>query len=566
MSIPEYKPTEEEARLKAIVDQRNEAEFQRVFHTFETEYPTLRQTFPFLNSGEQKNARAFFKQIVRSMISQLSGRANFFNKRCNARQIHDSFVEIFSCPLSYKRRYWELKYPIQKNYISDDGNIRERPGQQLVVAETDLAEVRDLIADFLHMIGQLARQIHSCEMQRILRLIVTTKGKPGRGHQVSKEEAGRLADEIAYCFDAIKEEITLLTPEERVKLRYPKSPKHRPDLIIDGEPPENLTTEKKNKWSRDRALKLFQEEHCDLLPFIGFCCEEFDALKMTEEEVSVLSKSMIEDRPMLDTGRDEFDYATLGDVLSEDFRLYYEEYFTVEDFDTDRGEKIEYDEHQPTTEDTDQQKAKVRIIERLRTILCDAIRLASKSGSRSLELWQNAQVIFEKHEGDFHSYSSETDDIAEADLRDFLRLFREGREKLWADWVRFERKDIKDKPIPTRPEGPAMDAARKALQKTAQHFETEANKDKVDKRTPAERDQVNEVALAAIRADRIDHVAFNLKGKSDSVFRSWQSQGKQGGFETADKLRGAVRYDLDHHYNWDIEVAKMIADDKNKPK
>ena len=39
-----------------------------------------------------------------------------------------------------------------------------------------------------------------------------------------------------------------------------------------------------------------------------------------------------------------------------------------------------------------------------------------------------------------------------------------------------------------------------------------------------------------------------------------------GGFETPEKLREAVRYDLDHHYDWDAEEAKMRAEDKNKPK
>lgn len=464
MTIPECKPTEEEARLKEIVDQRNEAEFQRVFHTFETEYPTLRQTFPFLNSGEQKNSRAFFKQIVRSMMSRLSGRANFFNKRCNARQIHDSFVEIFSCPLSYKRRYWEIQYPIRKG-MPDNGNIRERVSQQVVVAETDLAEVRDLIADFLHMIGQLARQIHSCEMQRILHLIVTTKGMPGQGHQVTKEEAERLADEIAYCFDAIKEEIKLLSAEERVQLRYPRMPHHWPDLVIHSGPPEDLSPEKKTKWCKDRALKQFREEHYMLLPFLGFNCEEFDAVKTTENAVSNLAQTMTENHPLLDKGRDKFDYSTLGDVLSEDFRLYYDEYEMIEDFEEEIGQTVKHVEPVPKVENTDQQEAKLRIIAGIRTIFHHAIRQAYECSSNSLDLWQKAKVIFETRDGDFHSCSAETDDAAEADLRNFLTLFREARQFLWADWVRKERKDIVEKAIPTNPQGPSIDALKKDAHK-----------------------------------------------------------------------------------------------------
>ena len=506
---------------------------------FEAEYPHLKLVYTFQRSVWERRNRPVFIQILRSMMMQLSGRGNVHDKRGNLGQVKEIFAEIFSCPYS----------------------------QDIVdLADDELAIIRDLIAEFLRMIGRLARQIHSCEMQRILRLIVATKGKPWRGESVSREEADYLANEIAYCFNAIKSEVTLLSPEERIQLCYPRVWHSRPDHDIYFELPKGFSPEDKTKWHRNLAYSRFKDEYSVLMPSAGFNCEVVDLVKETENGVNELAKALRGDHPTLDSGKDRFDYKTLGDILSADLRLYYDRYYMEKEFDEDTRKYIEYEDTVAVIEETEQQKSKNRIVEDLRSILRDAIRLASQCGSKSGDLWLQAQVLFEKRGGDFHSSSEEDDDYAEVDLRDFLCAFRSARLKLWADWKRHERKDIKEKALQTMPQGPSMDAIRKPLAKLAGQIEKEGNMDKVDKRTPAQRAQINEVAFAAIRAAKIDHIDFNLKGKSDRVFRAWQSQGKQGGFPTAEKLREAVRYDLDHHYDWKIEAQKMLADDKNRPK
>ena len=454
-----------QAQLMEIVERNNAAEVDRVFRTFQFEYPQLNDVFACLQSDEDKRGEPpHFIQVVRFMMMQLTGRANFFTKRANPHQIRECFIQIFSCPYTFKRFYWELQYPSCPDLLNSK-NIVSKETTQQVVGNGDLIRVRDLIADFLKMIGQLARQIHSCEMQRILRLIIATQGKPWHQENVSTEEAARLADEIIYCFDAIKAEINLLSPEERVNLCYPRIPHRRPDLIIHGEPPAHLTAEEKTKLCRDHALKKFREEHFMLLLHLTLACEEFDAVKKEEDEVNALAKTMRENCPILDRGHDEFDYKTLGDILSADFHLYYDRYYVDSDFDENHQRTIEYENHEDEIEETDQQKAKNRIITAVREILLDAIRLASECGSKSVDLWLEAQVLFEKRDGDFHSYSADDDDAAEADLRNFLKCLRQARQKLWADWDRHVREDITEKPIPTNPQGEGMDALKKDVRK-----------------------------------------------------------------------------------------------------
>ena len=376
---------------------------------FEAEYPHLKLVYTFERSVWERRKCPVFIQILRSMMVQLSGRGSIHDNRGHLGQVRETFSEIFRCPYS----------------------------QDIVdVADDELAIVRNLIAEFLRMMGRLARQIHSCEMQRILRLIVATKGRPWRGESVSREEADRLADETAHCFNAIKAEITLLSPEERIQLRYPRVWHSRPDHNIYRELPQGLSPEDKTNWCRNLAYSRFKDEYYVLMPSAGFNCKVLDLVKETERGVNELAKALRGDHPALDSGKDRFDYKTLGDILSADLRLYYDRYYVKKEFDEDVREEIEYEDTVEVAEDTEQQKSKNRIVEDLRGILSDAIRLASQCGSKSDDLWLQAQVLFEKRGGDFHSCSEGDDDYAEVDLRDFLCAFRSARLKLWAEWKR----------------------------------------------------------------------------------------------------------------------------------
>ena len=431
--------------LRKMAEQKNARERERVYKTFAAEYPNLMDVFTYFRFSWKKDGSASnFTIFMTSMMKQLAGQSSYFKEDYYASSIRESLVEIYSCPYLFKSKRWEVRQ-----------NIEESSLNQPVVEDHELQAVERFIGDMLKMIGSLARQINSCEMQRILRLIVAAKGRPCRGGNLSKEEARRLADEIIYCFEAILAEIKLLTAEERVKINYPKIPRR---ISLNTEPPRTLSTEEKTKWSHDRALRRLKEVHADLL--IGMTAEgfDYDPVKNAEEDVLILAKSFKEDRLSIDSHEAEFDYGTLGSILGSDFHLYYDMYVTSRGYDPSSEEPFECEDAIQEVETTDLQEAKERIIEVIRSILDDAIRMSAEKGSKAEELWKEAQIIFARREGDFYSPTTEGDDAAETDLNTFLRLFREARQKLWADWVRANRKDIMTPAIRTAPEGKAMEA------------------------------------------------------------------------------------------------------------
>lgn len=466
--VPQCEQSPFMKRLEELVNQRNGAEMARVFSHVLTQYPHLKDVYHSLDGANKKShEKPIFITTVRTLMIQLSGRENFFSKRVNAGQIREHLVEIFSCPYEFERKAWSIRPNATEHFIVEEQNLISTDSKQQVVGIEELNSVRSLITDFLEMIGQLARRIHSCEMTHILRTLVAVKGKPGNRENLSPEAAAKIADDIVYCYEAVRSEINLLSPAERTELVYPQIPRHRPDITIDANPPDNLTAEEKTKFCRDLAYERFKKENFRLLPFVDFFCHEFDDVKKTEDIATAIADSYKKNKPTLDKGKDSFDYKTMGEVLSADFRLYFNQYFTVKDFDEEIQEYVEYDESDEVTEDTPQQESKDRTIARLRETMDAAIKLSSECGSiKALDDWTSAQVIFEKRDGDFHSYSPADDDAAAAELEAFLTAFRRGRQRLWVDWMRHCRKDIKEKATPTEPTGRAMDN----LQNTARQI------------------------------------------------------------------------------------------------
>ena len=464
MSIPPYKPSPLEQHLNEIVSQRNNAERARVFDYVQTAYPHLKDVYESLATRQSLYTKpTLFVKTMRGLLIRLSGRTSLLSPFSNAEKIREHIVEILSCSYKFDKKAYAVKCPINEHAFSDEQNIAECATTEEVVLGEELNLIHDLLEDFLEMTGQLARRINSCEQQRILRTIVAVRGKPRFGACLPPEAAARLADEIIYCFNAVQCEIRLLTPAERAKLVYPKRPRRRPFIVVDANPPPHLPPEEKTKFCRDLACKRFKEENFHLLPFHDFKFEEFDAVKQTEKSVTGLAESYKAGNPTLDRGDATLDYSTLGQVLSADFALYYDHYFMVEDYDPDVQGNIEYEEHDDVIEATEQQKAKERIISHLRGIMEDAIKLSAACGSKASEDWTAAQVVFEKRDGNFHSYSAEDDDATESELQEFLTAFRHGRQRLWADWQRHRRKDVCEKPIPTEPQGKTIEDIKESM-------------------------------------------------------------------------------------------------------
>lgn len=464
MSIPPYKPSPLEQHLNEIVSQRNNAERARVFDYVQTAYPHLKDVYESLATRQSLYTKpTLFVKTMRGLLIRLSGRTSLLSPFSNAEKIREHIVEILSCSYKFDKKAYAVKCPINEHAFSDEQNIAVCATTEEVVLGEELNLIHDLIEDFLEMTGQLARRINSCEQQRILRTIVAVRGKPRFGACLPPEAAARLADEIIYCFNAVQCEIRLLTPAERAKLVYPKRPRRRPFIVVDANPPQNLSPEEKTKFCRDLAYKRFKEENFHLLPFIDWKSEQFDAVKQTEKSVTALAESYKAGKLTLDRGDATLDYSTLGLVLGADFMLYYDRYFMVEDYDADVQGNIEYEEHDDVIEQTDQQKAKERIIGHLRGIMEDAIKLSAECGSKAGDDWTAAQVVFEKRDGNFHSFAVEDEDATEAELEEFLTAFRRGRQRLWADWQRHCRKDINEKPTPTEPKGKAMEDIKNTL-------------------------------------------------------------------------------------------------------
>ena len=134
-----------------------------------------------------------------------------------------------------------------------------------------------------------------------------------------------------------------------------------------------------------------------------------------------------------------------------------------EDFDEEKKRYVKFENRRDDFEDTPQYVTKGKIIANLREILDDAIKLSAECGSKASDDWASAKVSFESRGGDFHSNSSDDDDAAEAELEEFLTAFRRGRQRLWVDWMRHCRKDIKEKATPTEPKGKAIEDIQNTL-------------------------------------------------------------------------------------------------------
>ena len=451
-------------RLNEIVSQRNDAEMARVFDHAQTAYPNLRDVYCSLRCGKSGSFEITgFITTMRTLLVQLSGQEDFSNKRANAGQIRNHFADIFSCPYEFDRKVWAVSKNATELALSDEQNIETTSCKQKIIGDGELNLIRYMISDLLEMIGQLARRINSCEMTRILRTLVAVKGKPWYGENLSPEAAAKLADEIVYCYEAIRCEIRLLSPAERSALVYPKKPRLRPDIVIDTNPPSDLSPEEKTKFCRNVAYRRLEHDNLFLMPLGGFYCEYLDPVVLTEKSAKAIAESYKNKKPTLDKGEDRFDYKSLAKILSADLRLYYDRYFMDQDFDEGEERYIEYENKDDVIEDTPQQKAKDRIVAYIREILDSAIKLSAESGSTASEDWVSAQVAFEKRDGDFHSRSAEDDDAAEADLDEFLTAFRRGRQRLWADWQRHCRKDVSEKPIPTEPKGKAIEDIKESV-------------------------------------------------------------------------------------------------------
>ena len=233
--VPQCEQSPLAKRLNEIVSQRNDAETARVFGHVRTAYPHLSDVFPSLGNRKPSEITDFVK-TMRTLLVQLSGKENFFNKRTNAGQVRKHLAEIFSCPYEFDRKCWSISPTASELALSDEQNIIRGCDRQKIVGAGELVMIRDLIGDLLEMTGQLARRIHSCEMSRILRTLVAVKGKPWYGDNLQPDAADHLADDVVYCYEAIRSEIRLLTPVERATLAYPRKPRHRPDIIIDANP------------------------------------------------------------------------------------------------------------------------------------------------------------------------------------------------------------------------------------------------------------------------------------------------------------------------------------------
>ena len=469
MNIPEYKPSPLTERLTEIVKERNKLESARIFDYVETQFPHLKEVYTSLETAEIKSDEmSCFVKTMRILLFQLSGKENFFNRRTNAGQIRKHLIEIFNCPYEFDCKISSIRSDASEYALSDEQNIATTIFKQKIVGIEELKLIRNLINDFLEMIGQLARRIQSCEMKRILRSIVAVKGKPWYSENLDSKDSERLADDIIYCYEAVKSEIRLLSPADRVALVFPKIPSRRPDIIIETNPPSHLPTEEKTEYCRNIAYKQFKKDYFHLLPFIDFKCDELDYIKQTEESIETIANSYKNKKPTLDKGEDRFNYEILGEVLGADFRLYYDRYFIDKDYDEDRKQFFEYENRDDVIENTSQEESKKRIIVSLKKILSVAIKLCAECGSIASEDWTAAQLKFESRDGDFHSYSSDDDDAAAADLEEFLTRFRRGRQRLWADWNRHCRNDIIEKPIPTEPQGKLVDEVHEINANSAQ--------------------------------------------------------------------------------------------------
>lgn len=463
------------AQLDDEVEKRNDMELSRTMMHVLSMYPHLYQVYKPLAEAEVRDpiARLYqdggkFGWYMRKLIIQFSGRETEHEHYVCAQDVRDHLAEIFSFPYEFEMTFWRVRAndtrtPSRPTEYSLEGNSQMLP----IVTKEEVYDVRIMIGDFLLMLGQLARRINSCALPRVIQLLIDTKLKPMYGEPLPPEQAARIADEIVHCYDVVRCELQLLAPAERASLQYPRIPRH-PPYYDDICPPEeeDMSADCKTDYCRSESWKRFQRAYASLFPHADDLGRKTDPLQILEERIASLAKIYESGNPAQGRVKDDIDYNLLAELLISELHLPYTKYYDEYEEREWGGETWQEQVTDTFYDDTPQQETKEDIIALIRTILNAAVKLATESGSNSLNDWLTAQMLFEKRNGDFSSEVVHDAEQAEADLDKFLQLFSQSQKRLWVDWRCHSRQDIEEKRIKTDPGGALMEGIHKAVETT----------------------------------------------------------------------------------------------------
>lgn len=289
---------------------------------------------------------------------------------------------------------------------------------------------RVLLEDAVFMMGQVARRIDSFLLPRIvaLRLDLDRKWRSRSDSRLDEAEARRLADEFAYCHDALFVEVGFMDVRERANI-WPKAPEHPADTSGSYEtfyPERGMTPEEATQGSRAAALRNHRRE----MRMAGFA-KKVAALAACFSRLADEAMRGIASAPAAGNSPD---WQKLSEVLQTFTLLVYYDFHDMDLFfcddpgRTNGGADIGMDFENEETEET---HAKRKLGHEVVRYIDASIALARRVGSKSADGFVLAKSMFEKHDGDFSH--AEHALAAKADLATFVDALKSSRERLHAD-------------------------------------------------------------------------------------------------------------------------------------
>lgn len=376
------------------------------------------------------------------LMTILAGHINHYNAHFNPRYIKDDLEQLLEFRLAWTYEYFRVKNPFDPKLSDRENLLLHRQCVQAFRDDADAVERMEELgrahADFLKMLGQLARRINSAQLPRIVRCIVDARDVFSAIFPRSHEEAVRLAEEICQCWDSVQLEVELLDERERADLNYPEIPRHDPEMFDeDSCISRDMSPDEATQLSREMAVEQYKKYNFEFLPQpktvmlmqgVG-TSEKGDVCPMVpiRDRVAQITEAMEKGEPTFDRHYDHFDYPFLGRILEANFNLTYRDYYLDGD---DDGCALA---HHRCWEETDEAKIQKEIIGLLQRYMNAALTFANSIESSSIEKWKKMIALFEKYGGCFRGIYDEDRDEAKADVREFLSLMRQARLGLWTD-------------------------------------------------------------------------------------------------------------------------------------
>lgn len=416
---------ETRARLLKLADDRTEPELQRA----EQEAARYRQS---LDQVRDLSVAGAFARDLRYMFRCFKPA---IRPKCLGwpKSIRSALVQFLQLrkPFPYQALTVAREIDVSR---PDEANLttvtRHVSAVDLLEAEARNQDVRDLV----WMFGKLARNIHSVFLPRVIQLLVDLDDSGVVGWWFPADAAARLVDEFIACWDLVMKEVQLLDPGEMADI-WPQRPDQPNESEMDDIDISGMDADEATEYSRDEAWAAYRSKLKGLMPTIDDPDDPHPLLPVAARLVQLADGAAKGEVPAENRDDATLD-ARLHRLLAVNTRFSYVSYEMPSPEDLENGcddSPIESE----TTEFTDENQYKKRIVADLDRYLHTACALAKARGSKAYDDLVTCQVLESKWRGNF--FGERPDDMVRGarDLDTFMACFKRARSVLWADCANY---------------------------------------------------------------------------------------------------------------------------------